>query len=122
MINDGQNMVGGGGQQQALIHISAKEFSAKYKSKRGKCSSAVRGPIFGDGIILWQVSPGLNLFRREATDEYSFLFHSEIYNFCAVQCEIYLPPYGKYSIYIFLRLRCVLMMIPSIQTTSRYIS
>ena len=84
MINYGQNMVGGGGQQQPLVHISAKEFSAKYKSKRGKCSSAVRGPIFGDGIILWQVSPSLNLFRREATDEYSFLFHSEIYNFCAV--------------------------------------
>ena len=51
--------------------------------------------MFGDGAINWQVTPGLNLFRREASDLISFLFHLEAYNFLGAENQIYLPPYGK---------------------------
>lgn len=53
--------------------------------------------MFGDGVILWQVTLGLNLFRRETSDLISFLFHAEAYNFLAAENQIYLPPYGKWS-------------------------
>jgi len=39
--------------------------------------------MFGDGVIEWQVTPGLNLFRRETSDSISFLFRAESYNFLA---------------------------------------
>ena len=58
--------------------------------------------MFGDGVIEWQVTPGLNLYRRETSDLISFLFHAESYNFLAGENQIYLPPYGKYLILIFI--------------------
>ena len=51
--------------------------------------------MFGDGVVLWRVTSGLNLFRRETSDLISFLFHAEAYNFLAAENQIYLPPYGK---------------------------
>ena len=95
--NDGGQIPG-----QQLAQVSAKEFGAKFKSKRGKClrhevkcSQAAREPVFSDGFPQWHVSPGLNLFRREASDLISFLFRSECYTFLASEGDYYLPPYGK---------------------------
>ena len=95
MINNGHDGDGRQNQQQANVQISAKEFAAKFKSKRGTYSHAAKGPLFGDGIIEWQVSPGLNIFRRQSSDSFLFYFHIEAYNFLCGECQVYLPPYGK---------------------------
>ena len=95
MINDGNNANGGPNQQAGNVQISAKEFASKFRSKRGEYSHAARGPVFGDGVVKWQVTPGFNLFRRESSDLISFIFHSEAYNFLAGECQVYMPPYGK---------------------------
>lgn len=95
MINNGNNGDGGPNQQQQLVQIPAKEYESKFKSKRGAYSNPAVGPLFGDGIVEWVVSPGLNLFRRESSDSFTFLFFLEAYNFLAGECQIYLPPYGK---------------------------
>ena len=68
MINDGNNGNGGPNQQAGIVQISAKEFASKFKSKRGEYRHATRGPMFGDGIVKWQVTAGFNLFRRESSD------------------------------------------------------
>ena len=86
MINNGHDGDGGQNQQQANVQISAKEFATKFKSKRGTYSHAAKGPLFGDGIIEWQVSPGLNLFRRQSSDSFLFSFHIEAYNFLCGEC------------------------------------
>ena len=101
MIN---NAGGNNGAQipgQQLAHVSAKEFGSKFKSKRGKCAHPDRHPMLADqarlgvdGGLGWQVTPGLNLFRRESSDLISFLFHVECYTFLASDCDFYLPPYG----------------------------
>ena len=87
---------------QQLAQVSAKEFGSKFKSKRGKCTHPVIHPVFAgqllneDGIYTeWQVTPGHNLFRREASDLISFLFRAECYTFLASEGDYYLPPYGK---------------------------
>ena len=95
MINDGNNGNNGQNQQAGIVQISAKEFAAKFKSKRGEYKHAARGPIFSDGIHEWHVSLGCNFFRRETSDLISFLFHSECYSFLASECQAYIPPYGK---------------------------
>ena len=51
--------------------------------------------MFGDGVLMWEVSPGFNLIRRESSDSFLFLFHLECYSFLAGECQVYLPPYGK---------------------------
>ena len=51
--------------------------------------------MFDGGIHQWEVSPGLNLFRRESTDHFSFMLSAECYTFLASEGDYYLPPYGK---------------------------
>ena len=109
MINDGNHANGGLNQPAGNVQISAKEFASKFRSKRGEYSlfrmpsaHAARGPVFGDGVINWQVTPGSNLFRRESSDLISFLFDVEAFNFLAGECQVYLPPYGKCRSLLFL--------------------
>jgi hypothetical protein len=122
MINNANNGDGGQNQQPANVQISAKEFAAKFKSKRGKylpfripSTHAARSPLFGDGLIEWQVTAGFNLFRRQSSDSHLFFFHLEAYNFLAGECQVYLPPYGKSSFLPSLTVR-------SLQTTPLSIS
>ena len=65
-----QNMNAGAGPYVSLKQVSAKEFAAKFKSKR------------------------------------------ECYNFLAAECEVYLPPYGKYHAW-------AILMFIFFQITSR---
>jgi hypothetical protein len=95
MINNNNDGGDGQNQQPANVQISAKEFAAKFKSKRGEYKHAARGPMFGDGIVDWQVSRGSNLYRRESSDSFLFFLNIEAYNFLAGECQVYLPPYGK---------------------------
>ena len=95
MIIDGNNGNGGQNQPAGNVQISAKEFASKFKSKRGEYKHAARGPMFGDGIVDWQVSRGSNLYRRESSDSFLFFLNIEAYNFLAGECQVYLPPYGK---------------------------
>ena len=102
MINNAGGNDGGQIPGQQLAQVSAKEFGSKFKSKRGKCAHPWihpwfddQRPLYGHGNTGWHVTPGLNLFRRESSDLFSFLFHVECYTFLASDCDFYLPPYGK---------------------------
>ena len=105
MINNNLDIDGGQIGQPQTQQISAKEFAAKFKSKRGEympfrvpLASGAKRFIFGGGHFEWQVTPGSNLYRRETSDLISFFFRTECYNFLASDCDVYLPPYGKWSL------------------------
>ena len=61
MINNNVDIDGGQIGRPQTQQISAKEFAAKFKSKRGEYSSGAKRSIFGGGLFEWQVTPGSNL-------------------------------------------------------------
>ena len=86
MINDGNAGNAGQINDPGIAQISAKEFGAKFKSKRGTYSGALvdRHPtandrpdasaklMSGGGHLQWRVSQGGNLFRRVTNDSHQF--------------------------------------------------
>ena len=52
----------------------------------------------GANVNVNQIPGGVPSLQRVSAKEFASKFQSkrECYNFLAVECEVYLPPYGKY--------------------------